>query len=205
MTGMSDRSDMPDQADVTGPSVLTELSASEAAEVLGVAERSVRRYIARGKLPARRVLTDRGVQEYRISRAAVTAFQGQRAALEHDETPAADRMDMPAVQDGPQGAVLALQAELASYRQELAAARLERERLEAEREHLAAERGHLQATIASKDATIERQAEELGALRERLRSVDHLAQTQAMPATAPPPRPPAPGLLRRALRWWRRP
>src|SRR4051794_10270252 len=103
----SDQSDMPDRVDVSEPS---ELSATEAAQVLGVAERSVRWYIAQRKIRARRVLSERGVQEYRISAAAVAAFQGQRSALDHESPDQPDRPGMPdqsdmpdalAVQDGP--------------------------------------------------------------------------------------------------------
>jgi len=169
-----DQSDMPDQVDRSGMSAVTELSASEAAQVLGVAERSVRRYIARGTLPARRVMSERGVQEYRISAADVAAFQGRRAALDHEGAPVPDRVDMPdrvdrvAVQDVPHPAALALQAALAGVQAELSAAREEREQLRAERAALAAHNALLHDLTA-------RQAEELGAARERARQAEERA------------------------------
>jgi len=166
-----DQSDMPDQVDRSGMSAVTELSASEAAQVLGVAERSVRRYIARGTLPARRVMSERGVQEYRISRAAVAAFQGRRAALDHEGAPEPDmpdRMDRVAVQDVPHPAALALQAALAGVQAELSAAREEREQLRAERAALASHNALLHDLTA-------RQAEELGAARERERQAEERA------------------------------
>ncbi len=165
---MPDQSDMPDQVDRSGASAVTELSASEAAQVLGVAERSVRRYIARGTLPARRVMSERGVQEYRISAVDVAAFQGRRAALDHEGVPVPgvpDRMDRVAVQDVPHPAALALQATLAGVQAELSAAREEREQLRAERTALASHNAILHDLTA-------RQAEELGAARERARQAE---------------------------------
>src|SRR4051794_26870814 len=73
------------------------LSAREAAAVCGVDERSVRRWIASGRLPA-----DRGRSGYRIARAALAPFlevpadaaDGPAAAVRTDRTDGADPSDI---------------------------------------------------------------------------------------------------------------
>jgi len=76
-SGMSDRSDMSDRS---------ALSAAEAAAVLGVNERTVRRYIEKGKLRADRLETDRHTVELRINQAAIDDYRGRRGAVEHEMT-----------------------------------------------------------------------------------------------------------------------
>jgi len=79
---VSDRSDTPDQP---------ALSVAQAAAVLGVNERTVRRYIEKGKLRADRLETDRHTVELRINQAAIDDYRGRRGAVEHETTP----MDTP--------------------------------------------------------------------------------------------------------------
>jgi len=166
-TGEGGKGAVPDSADMPDRDRRQEadtgtLSAGQAATALGVSERSVRRYIASGRLPAARVHGPKGV-EYRIELADVEAMAGRAAALEARSVPADEGADMDRPVSMSAGAGLQtmqavlepLARELAAYRAELIASRTERERL--------------QETIADKDATIERQAEDLGAARERAR------------------------------------
>jgi len=60
------------------------LTASEAARLLEVSERTIRRYLHSGRLPARQVYGPRG-REYRILPTDVESLRGQRAALEGRE------------------------------------------------------------------------------------------------------------------------
>jgi len=162
-----DSADMPDR-DRRQEADTSTLSAGQAAAVLGVSERSVRRYIASGRLPAARVHGPKGV-EYRIEPADVEALAGRAAALEARSVPVNEGADMDStVATHASAGLQTMQAvleplarELAAYRAELIASRTERERL--------------QETIDGKDATIERQAEELGAARERARQAEERA------------------------------
>ncbi len=86
--GRSDTSDTSDRSDTPGQPAL---SVTEAAMVLGVNERTVRRYIEKGKLRAERLETDRHTVEMRISQAAIADYRGRRGAVEHETTP----MDTP--------------------------------------------------------------------------------------------------------------
>ncbi len=88
MPGRSDTSDTSDRSDTPGPPAL---SVAEAAVVLGVNERTVRRYIEKGKLHAERLETDRHTVEMRINPAAIADYRGRRGAVEHETTP----MDTP--------------------------------------------------------------------------------------------------------------
>ncbi len=88
MPGRSDTSDTSDRSDTPGQPAL---SVAEAAVVLGVNERTVRRYIKKGKLRAERLETDRHTIEIRISPAAIADYRGRRGAVEHEMTP----MDTP--------------------------------------------------------------------------------------------------------------
>jgi len=73
-------------ADPADPAVITDTSApppfttTEAAVRLGVSERTVRRYVERGKLDARLVMTHRG-EEWHIAAADVETFRQQRDAI----------------------------------------------------------------------------------------------------------------------------
>jgi len=86
--GQSDTSDMSDRSDVSDRPAL---SVTAAAAILGVNERTVRRYIEKGKLRADRLETDRHTVEMRISPAAIADYRGRRGAVEHEMTP----MDTP--------------------------------------------------------------------------------------------------------------
>jgi len=91
-SGMSDRSDRP------------ALSVAEAAAVLGVNERTVRRYIEKGKLRADRLETERHTVELRIKQAAIDDYRGRRGAVEHEahlsDTPPDSLSDRPAPLSG---------------------------------------------------------------------------------------------------------
>ncbi len=73
-------------ADRADPAATTDMSAplpfttTEAAVRLGVSERTVRRYVERGKLDARLVMTHRG-EEWHIAAADVETFRQQRDAI----------------------------------------------------------------------------------------------------------------------------
>lgn len=75
-----DTADRADRADTGGVSALLTLTTTEAAVRLGVSERTVRRYVERGKLEARLVMTHRG-EEWHIAAVDVDAFLQQRDAI----------------------------------------------------------------------------------------------------------------------------
>ncbi len=94
----SDRPDQSDMSDTSDQSDRPALSVTEAAALLGVNERTVRRYIENGKLRADRLETDRHTIALRISHAALEDYRGRRGAVEH----ATDRLsDTPAPLSGP--------------------------------------------------------------------------------------------------------
>jgi len=99
--GRSDTSDMSDMSDV---SARPALSVAEVAAVLGVNERTVRRYIEKGKLRADRLETDRHTVELRINQAALDDYRGRRGAVEHEahlsDTPPDSLSDRPAPLSG---------------------------------------------------------------------------------------------------------
>ncbi len=73
----ADRADRADPTDMAAPPTFT---TTEAAVRLGVSERTVRRYVERGKLEARLVMTHRG-EEWHIAAADVETFRQQRDAI----------------------------------------------------------------------------------------------------------------------------
>jgi len=163
---------------------MTDMTVSQAAALLGVSSRQVHRYIDRGALPSHWVNGPRG-REKRIAASAVADLHGQRDALDEpalsdtsvkrDMTDKRDRAGKRDLQDlVPHPAVRAL------IDQAVTQATVP----------LAAELARREETIAGKDATIERQAEELGAARERARQAEeraaHLERT-----------------VRRRPWWWR--
>ena len=81
--GRSDMSDVSDRSDTPGRS---DMSVAQAAAVLRVNERTVRRYIEKGTLRADRLETDRHTVELRISPAALADYRGRRGAVEHGTT-----------------------------------------------------------------------------------------------------------------------
>ncbi len=87
----SDTSDKPAMSDRSDTSGLPALSVAETAVLLDVNERTVRRYIEKGKLAAERVETDRHTIELRVTGAAIADYQGRRGAVEHE----AHRVDTP--------------------------------------------------------------------------------------------------------------
>ncbi len=98
--GQSDRPDQSDMSDASDRSDRPVLSVTEAATLLGVNERTVRRYIEKGKLRADRLETDRHTIELRISHAALDDYRGRRGAVEH-EAHTTDRLsDTPAPLSG---------------------------------------------------------------------------------------------------------
>jgi len=80
----SDTSDKPAMSDRSDTSGLPALSVAETAVLLDVNERTVRRYIEKGKLAAERVETDRHTIELRVTGAAIADYQGRRGAVEHE-------------------------------------------------------------------------------------------------------------------------
>jgi len=78
----ADRADPADTTDMAVPPTFTrgDMTTTEAAVRLGVSERTVRRYVERGKLEARLVMTHRG-EEWHIAAADVDAFLQQRDAI----------------------------------------------------------------------------------------------------------------------------
>lgn len=87
--GQSGTPAMSDVPDMSGTSAL---SVAEAAALLDVNERTVRRYIEKGKLPAQRVLSDRNVAELRIARDDLDNFQGRRFAIQNEPVDSADTL-----------------------------------------------------------------------------------------------------------------
>jgi excisionase family DNA binding protein len=87
----SDTSDKPAMSDRSDTSGLPALSVAETAVLLDVNERTVRRYIEKGKLAAERVETDRHTIELRVTGAAIANYQGRCGAVEHE----AHRVDTP--------------------------------------------------------------------------------------------------------------
>lgn len=73
----ADFADFAATADMPAPPTFT---TTEAAVRLGVSERTVRRYVERGKLEARLVMTHRG-EEWHIAAADVETFRQQRDAI----------------------------------------------------------------------------------------------------------------------------
>jgi len=73
----ADRADRADPPDMAAPPTFT---TTEAAVRLGVSERTVRRYVERGKLEARLMMTHRG-EEWHIAAADVETFRQQRDAI----------------------------------------------------------------------------------------------------------------------------
>jgi len=73
----ADRADRADPTDMAAPPTFT---TTEAAVRLGVSERTVRRYVERGKLEARLMMTHRG-EEWHIAAADVETFRQQRDAI----------------------------------------------------------------------------------------------------------------------------
>jgi len=72
--------DRADRAATTDTSAPLPFTTTEAAVRLGVSERTVRRYVERGKLEARLVMTHRG-EEWHIAVADVETFRQQRDAI----------------------------------------------------------------------------------------------------------------------------
>ncbi len=74
--------DRADPTDMAAPPTFTrgDMTTTEAAVRLGVSERTVRRYVERGKLEARLVMTHRG-EEWHIAAADVETFRQQRDAI----------------------------------------------------------------------------------------------------------------------------
>jgi excisionase family DNA binding protein len=150
------------------------LSARDAAARCGVSERTVRRWIVKGRLPA-----DRDGREFRIACEALAPFlghaadNGQGAAAESDMSAASPQ----------QGA--ALSADVAAGLLHLVD-RLQRENLE-----LAGRLGFLQAELQQRDETIRA----LQAPREEPENAVSVTVVSADQVDAPPPRLPS---------WWRR-
>jgi len=88
----ADRADPADPTDMSAPPVFTrgDMTTTEAAVRLGVSERTVRRYVERGKLEARLVMTHRG-EEWHIAAADVETFRQQRDAIRSRPIVAEDR------------------------------------------------------------------------------------------------------------------
>lgn len=132
MTDTRDTTGTPIPGDVSEDPGMAALSVSAVSVRLGVSERTVRRYIARGTLPAERVHGDHGL-EYRIRPAAVRDLEGQRAAIVHQPITRPPEPDTSAALTVP---AFALVAPLV---QELTAAREQLERLARENGDLRAQ------------------------------------------------------------------
>jgi len=78
----ADRADPAATTDMSAPPAFTrgDMTTTEAAVLLGVSERTVRRYVERGKLEARLVMTHRG-EEWHIAAADVETLRQQRDAI----------------------------------------------------------------------------------------------------------------------------
>ncbi len=88
----ADRADPADPTDMSAPPPFTrgDMTTTEAAVRLGVSERTVRRYVERGKLEARLVMTHRG-EEWHIAAVDVETFRQQRDAIRSRPLIAGDR------------------------------------------------------------------------------------------------------------------
>ncbi len=139
MTDGQDNADMPVPSDMAGASAVATMSVADTAVRLGLSQRSVRRYIASGKLPATRHYGDHGL-EYRIAADDVRAIAGQRRAIAHQPVTRTPEADMP--DRAPDMAVLTLVAPLV---QELTSAREQLERLARENGELRAQLRILEA------------------------------------------------------------
>jgi len=89
--------DRADRAATTDTSAPLPFTTTEAAVRLGVSERTVRRYVERGKLEARLVMTHRG-EEWHIAAADVETFRQQRDAI-HSRPIMRDYSESPATTD----------------------------------------------------------------------------------------------------------
>lgn len=130
----------PAMSDVPDMSGMSALSVAEAAALLDVNERTVRRYIEKGKLPAQRVLSDRNVAELRIARDELDNFQGRRFAIQNEPVDSADTLSA------------ALSAQLTAVIAELRGTREAIERLAAVFEQSTAENRALRARIEALEA-----------------------------------------------------
>jgi len=158
--GQADKSDM------------TDMTVSQAAALLGVSSRQVHRYIDRGTLPSHWVNGPRG-REKRIVASAVADLHGQRDAL--DEPALSDTSVKRDMADKRDMTDMSGQRDLQDLVTHPAVRALIDQAVTQANVPLAAELARREETIAGKDATIERQAEELGAARERARQAEERA------------------------------
>ena len=145
---------------------MADMTVSQAAALLGVSSRQVHRYIDKGALPSHWVNGPRG-REKRIAASAVADLHGQRDAL--DEPVLSDtsvKRDMTAMSG---------QRDLQDLVTHPAVRALIDQAVTQATVPLAAELARREETIAGKDATIERQAEELG----RERALRQVAEERA--------------------------
>ncbi len=166
---------------------MTDMTVSQAAALLGVSSRQVHRYIDRGALPSHWVNGPRG-REKRIAASAVANLHGQRDAL--DEPDMADMAVKRDMADKRDMTAMSGQRDLQDLVTHPAVRALIDQAVTQATVPLAAELARREETIAGKDATIERQAEELG----RERALRQVAEERA-------------AQLERAVRrrpWWLR-
>jgi len=145
---------------------MTDMTVSQAAALLGVSSRQVHRYIDRGTLPSHWVNGSRG-REKRIAASAVADLHGQRDAL--DEPALTDTSVKRDMADKRDMTVMSGQRDLQDLVTHPAVRALIDQAVTQATVPLAAELARREETIDGKDATIERQAEELGVARERAR------------------------------------
>ncbi len=166
LADMSDIAGQSDMSDTPGVPGTPALSVAEAAALLGVNERTVRRYIEKGKLAADRVLSDRHTVELRISRPALADYLGRRTAVEHEETgsgaPSGGVDTPPGTQAGMPASLSARPADLSVLLVAIS------DRLEDQYQARLADKDELIGELRRRAEAAEREAEELRRARRRL-------------------------------------